>query len=84
MVEGRRGFTQGMGRRIVYCESCGVRLCEDDFNGGKAGLHLLRPFCVPCRPLPAAVVEGIPRLVRRVDRYRLRAGLPLRRPPASP
>jgi hypothetical protein len=69
-----------MGRRIVYCEACGVRLCEDDFSVGKATLHLFRPFCVPCRPLPAAVVEEP---ARRALRYRWRGGLPLRRPPAT-
>jgi hypothetical protein len=80
MADGGSGFTVRMGRRIVYCEACGLRLCEDDFSVGKAALHLFRPFCVPCRPLPAVVVEEP---ARRVDRFTRRAGLPLRRPPAT-
>jgi hypothetical protein len=66
-----------MGRRIVYCESCGLRLSEDDFQLGKAGLHLLRPFCAPCKPLPAGVLEQIPAAAGRLPGRRLR---PLRRP----
>ncbi len=71
-----------MGRRIVYCEGCGLRLSEDDFQLGKAGVHLLRPFCVPCKPLPPAVVEGSALAVRRFQATRLRR---IRRlPPSSP
>ena len=45
-----------MGREIVYCESCGDRLTEDDFTRGKAQDHGGRPFCSGCRP----VVEETP------------------------
>src|SRR5689334_18495736 len=40
-----------MGREIVYCEGCGNRLTEDDFDRGKADTHDGRPFCSKCRPV---------------------------------
>jgi len=40
-----------MGREIVYCEGCGKRLSEDDFERGKAQDHDNRPFCSGCRPV---------------------------------
>jgi hypothetical protein len=42
-----------MGREIVYCEGCGKRLTEDDFDRGKAQDHENRPFCSSCRPVTA-------------------------------
>src|ERR1043165_4777756 len=51
-----------MGREIVYCEGCGQRLTEDDFDRGKAQEHDGRPFCSKCRPVteapPAPRSEG--------------------------
>src|ERR1043165_559627 len=52
-----------MGREIVYCEGCGQRLTEDDFDRGKAQEHDGRPFCSKCRPVteappPAPKSEG--------------------------
>jgi hypothetical protein len=43
-----------MGREIVYCEGCGQRLTEDDFDRGKAQDHDGRPFCSKCRPVTDA------------------------------
>src|SRR5262245_43857661 len=40
-----------MGREIVYCEGCGQRLTENDFERGKAQEHDGRPFCSKCRPV---------------------------------
>jgi hypothetical protein len=42
-----------MGRQIVYCEGCGKRLTEDEFDKGKAQTIDNRPYCVECRPLEA-------------------------------
>lgn len=42
-----------MGRPIVYCEVCGKRLTEDEFEKGKAQTLDNRPYCVECRPLEA-------------------------------
>jgi len=69
-----------MGRRIVYCEACGVRLCEDDFSIGKAKGEIKVIYDFKPTNFWAAVVEEP---ARRALRYRWRGGLPLRRPPAT-
>ena len=49
-----------MGREIVYCEGCGKRLTEDDFDRGKAQDHDNRPFCSTCRPISSPAPEPPP------------------------
>lgn len=41
-----------MGRPIVYCDSCGKILREEDFSRGKAHEVDHRNFCSDCRPVP--------------------------------
>ena len=52
-----------MGREIVYCSQCGVRILEKDIAGGRAFTVLDKVFCAECRdqafaqanaPAPAA------------------------------
>src|SRR5688572_19974605 len=38
-----------MGREIVYCSQCGVRILEKDLATGKAFTVLDKVFCVECR-----------------------------------
>lgn len=40
-----------MGREIVYCQSCGSKLTETDFERGKAQMIDHSPFCSRCRPI---------------------------------
>jgi len=61
-----------MGRRIVYCETCGVRLSEEDFRLGKAAHHLRRPFCAACKP-PTAVEEDVEQPAWRIPVLRMRS-----------
>ncbi len=42
-----------MGREIVYCQSCGSKLTESEFERGKAQMIDNRPFCSRCRPVTA-------------------------------
>ena len=39
-----------MGRSIVYCDTCGQLLKEDDFRQGKASTADNRNYCANCRP----------------------------------
>ncbi len=41
-----------MGREIVYCQGCGKRLTETDFEKRKAQSIGHQHFCTDCRPLP--------------------------------
>jgi hypothetical protein len=43
-----------MGRPIVYCQGCGKSLREEEFDRGRAYTIDNRPFCIECRPAPAA------------------------------
>jgi hypothetical protein len=40
-----------MGKEIVYCHKCGIRITEKEFARGLAHTIAHRPFCTPCRPL---------------------------------
>ena len=60
-----------MGREIVYCSQCGVRILEKDLAAGRAFTVLDKVFCAECRdqaftqgaapePPPAKMVAGRP------------------------
>ena len=40
-----------MGKEIVYCHKCGIRITEKEFARGLAHTVEHRPFCTRCRPL---------------------------------
>ena len=43
-----------MGKSIVYCDGCGVRLLDEDFAKGRAVGIENRSFCASCRPAAKA------------------------------
>ncbi len=47
-----------MGHGIVYCESCGERLLESDFQKGHAVTVLNKNYCSKCRPESADAAPG--------------------------
>ena len=40
-----------MGKEIVYCHKCGIRITEKDFARGLAHTVANKPSCTRCRPL---------------------------------
>jgi hypothetical protein len=57
-----------MGREIVYCEGCGKRLTEDDFDRGKAQTLDHRHYCSSCRPVTAPPPAPRPAAERATER----------------
>src|SRR5438105_1779673 len=49
-----------MGKAIVYCQTCGNSLYEDDFDRGRASRIDNRPYCAACRPATTPVPEKPP------------------------
>lgn len=65
-----------MGKEIVYCGGCGKSLREEEFEKGRAHVHENQPYCVTCRPAPAAAAAAaLPSLTPR-------GGTPVARGPA--
>src|SRR6185503_18172123 len=81
-----------MGREIVYCEGCGKKLTENDFDRGKAQDYNNRPFCSTCRPItapsPPPQPEGRSTERRSATSVARRRGsterVPLAQPPGPP
>ena len=40
-----------MGKEIVYCHKCGIRITEKEFARGLAHTVSHLPYCSRCRPL---------------------------------
>ena len=40
-----------MGKEIVYCHKCGIRITEKEFTRGLAHTIANLPSCMRCRPL---------------------------------
>jgi hypothetical protein len=78
-----------MGKPIVYCDSCGERLRDEDFGRGRAFTLENRNFCANCRPegaqpappRPASSSQRIP--VSNLTPRRAMSALPARPPPRS-
>lgn len=68
-----------MGRETVYCEGCGKRLSETDFDRGRAQDHDHRPFCSDCRPIVAPPPVPAPPPDRKATERRTASGSTRRR-----
>jgi len=42
---------EDMGKEIVYCHKCGIRITEKEFARGLAHTVAHLPYCTRCRPL---------------------------------
>jgi hypothetical protein len=42
---------EAMGKEIVYCHKCGIRITEREFSRGLAHTVAHLPSCTRCRPL---------------------------------
>jgi tRNA(Ile2) C34 agmatinyltransferase TiaS len=42
---------EAMGKEIVYCHKCGIRITEKEFSRGLAHTIANLPSCTRCRPL---------------------------------
>ncbi len=60
-----------MGRPIVYCDTCGKLLREDDFAKGRAQEVDHRNFCAACRPMPAARPPSPPVAFKKASSARI-------------
>ncbi len=77
-----------MGREILYCGGCGVRLLGSDFEQGRATHHSNRSYCASCREVPAPPVAApeasSKRSSTRVRRVSTKSSAPLpQAPPRS-
>jgi hypothetical protein len=71
-----------MGKAIVYCQTCGKNLREEDFDRGRAFKIDNRPYCADCRPA-APDPEPAPSPPRRSSSERIPAVRPAKDRPGS-
>src|SRR5215204_2507207 len=71
-----------MGKAIVYCQTCGKNLREEDFDRGRAFKIDNRPYCADCRPA-VPEPEPVPSPPRRSSTERIPAVRPPKDRPGS-